>query len=119
MPRCKTCNDKFTATRFLQKTCSNECEKEYRSDNPVSRIQNKSSKRKIQEAIYIDIRKVFLNKNPECAIDKKHNAVEVHHTNGREGDRLNNVNFFLPVCRKCHVWIHANPKESREKGWLQ
>jgi predicted HNH restriction endonuclease len=26
---------------------------------------------------------------------------------------------WLPVCRNCHDWIHANPGEARIMGWLK
>ncbi len=38
--------------------------------------------------------------------------------NGRNGERLLDVDYFMAVCRDCHQYIHNNPKESREKGWL-
>jgi predicted HNH restriction endonuclease len=25
----------------------------------------------------------------------------------------------LPVCRNCHDWIHANPKDARIMKWLK
>ncbi len=45
-------------------------------------------------------------------------AEEVHHTNRRNGDRLNDEKHWLAVSREWHFWIHANPSAAREKGWL-
>jgi hypothetical protein len=119
MPRCKTCNEKFIPKRFLQKTCSTECETEFRSENPVKKVSNKSEKRKIQEDIYKDLRKVFLNQNPKCERNNTHKATEVHHKAGRNGTRLNDVSEFMAVCRECHSYIHEHPKEARSKQWIK
>jgi hypothetical protein len=45
-------------------------------------------------------------------------ATEIHHTNGRTGDRLTDESFWLAVCRQSHEWIHGNPKKSRSLGFL-
>lgn len=119
MPRCKICKERFEPKYFLQKTCSKDCEKEFRSENPVKKISDKSDKRKVQEAIYSDLRKVFLNQNPRCERNKTHEATEVHHKAGRNGNRLNDISEFMAVCRDCHRYIHENPKEARAKGWLK
>ena len=116
--RCKKCGEKFVATKFLQKTCSSDCETAYRKNEPLKTISKKSDKRIIQENIYKDLRLIFLNKNPKCEVNNDHKATEIHHMNGRENERLNDTKFFMSVCRECHVFIHLNPIESREKGWL-
>lgn len=46
-------------------------------------------------------------------------ATEVHHKNGRTGERLNEERDWLPVCRKAHEWIHANPSAARARGFLK
>jgi len=118
MPRCKHCKEKFEQIRFLQKTCSDYCEKEYRKTNPKKPINKKSDKRKLQESIYKKIRVDFLKENSKCeACGKK--ATEVHHKNKRNNERLNDVNFFMAICSNCHRWIHDNSNEARIKGWLK
>lgn len=119
MARCEICKTKFKQVRFLQKTCSNECEKEYREGNPVKKISNKSEGQKIRENIYKDLRVIYLNKYQKCEVNNSHKSTEIHHISGRNGDRLNDVSFFLAVCRDCHIYIHENPKEARAKGWLK
>jgi len=119
MARCEICKTKFKQVRFLQKTCSEDCEKEYREGNPVKKISNKSEGQKIRENIYKDLRKIYLNKNQKCEVNNSHKSTEIHHISGRNGDRLNDVKFFLAVCRECHRWIHENPKEARAKQWLK
>lgn len=117
MPRCKNpeCREKFTAKYFLQKYCSKECEKEC-SDGPKA-INRKSEKRADQEEVYKALKKAYMLKEPFCERCAR-NATEIHHKNGRNGDRLNDINFFMSICRDCHKWVHNHPKEARENGYL-
>lgn len=43
---------------------------------------------------------------------------EVHHKNGRFGERLTDKTFWMAVCKVCHREIHANPEWAREQGYL-
>ena len=43
---------------------------------------------------------------------------EVHHIRGRRGKLLRDKRYWLAVSRVGHQWIHAHPKESKERGWL-
>jgi hypothetical protein len=55
-------------------------------------------------------------------------CLDLHHKAGRSGSsenengemerNLTNKKNFMAVCRKCHDWIHRNPKISRENNWL-
>lgn len=83
--------------------------------SPIKKVSNKRAK---QNAEYSKIRLQFLDENLYCEICRKP-ADEIHHKAGRNGDRLNNVQDFMSVCRPCHQYIHANPAESRNKGWLK
>lgn len=75
-----------------------------------------SDKRKKELDVYSVLRKTFLA-GKRCPVTGRE-ATEVHHTNNREHDRLNDMKYWLAVSREGHEWIHANPKEAREKGWL-
>jgi len=75
-----------------------------------------SEKRKVQLSEYSELRKEFLA-GKICPVTRKE-ATEIHHTNGRENDRLNDVKYWLAVSREGHIWIHNNPIQAREKGWL-
>jgi len=118
MPRCKNieCRIKFVAKYFLQKYCSTECKD--LADEPVKEINKKSEKRKQQEEIYKPLRKAYLLGHPFCERCNEERATEIHHKNGREGERLNDFKFFMAVDRNCHDYIHEHPRESREKGYL-
>ena len=118
MPRCKNCREKFTQEYFLQKTCSDECEKVYRKDNPKKKLNKVSERRKAQEAIYRQLKPIYMKQNPNCGKCGK-KAQDIHHKAGRNGTRLNDVVNFMAVCRPCHTWIHENSQEARKKGWLK
>jgi hypothetical protein len=112
---------------------------------PIRKVSNKRAK---QNAEYSKRRKAFLEAHPICQWWLKENrfgqddrgyfgagesgctapwmvwrykcpyATEIHHKRGRFGSRLNQEEFWLAVSREGHDWIHANPKEAYEKGYL-
>lgn len=45
-----------------------------------------------------------------------HSGLEPHHPYGRSNDNLFKV---VAICHACHEWIHANPNEAMDSGWLQ
>lgn len=119
MPRCKNCKDKFDQKYFLQKYCmkKDECIKEaYKSkiQKPIKKVSEKTKK---LNATYNKLRKEFI-KGKTCPVTNE-KATEIHHMKGREYERLNDVKEWLAVSRKGHKWIHENPKQAREKGWLK
>jgi hypothetical protein len=111
--------------------CSPKCfydrKKQLEVDKPKVKkaIKRASSKREKQERAYSIAKDLFLAKeeNKFCPViakleNKTISATEVHHTNGREGERLNDQEYWLAVSREGHQWIHANPELAREQGWL-
>lgn len=42
----------------------------------------------------------------------------VHHRKLRSGGGLNTAGNCVHVCHECHSYIHANPADSYERGWL-
>lgn len=42
---------------------------------------------------------------------------EWHHRQSRRGGRHGPENG-LAACRACHSWIHAEPEQAREQGWM-
>jgi len=81
-----------------------------------TRINQVSKKRKTELDKYRKLRVDFLKENPRCAVDAIHEATDVHHKKGR-GVLLNEVKYWLPVCRACHVLIEKNPLWAKEKGY--
>lgn len=47
-----------------------------------------------------------------------HMATDRHHSKGRIGSLLNDKRFWVPVCRKAHDWIGANPARAKEFGLI-
>lgn len=104
-----------------------------KSIGPRKRIPAMSAKRKGEVREYSRKRKIFLGLRPTCerwterwnVISDRGPSVivtgtcgriadDVHHLKGRlDGNYLDDLTW-LPVCRKCHDWIHAHPKEARE-----
>ena len=89
-----------------------------------SAISQVSSKRKKKDLEYSKLRKRFLTDFSLCQIAVKGcsvNATDVHHTYaGANRDAFYLVqSTWLAVCRNCHDWVHAHPKESRAFGYLK
>lgn len=84
--------------------------------NPIKKV---SKKRQTQEQIYKKLKSVHLDTWTLCQFRPCGNSsTEIHHMNGRNGDRLIDVEYFMAICRNCHTWIHEHPKEARKKGYL-
>lgn len=68
---------------------------------------------------YSKIRRDFLA-NKEICHAKLHcctlKTTDVHHMKGR-GKYLLDTSTWLPVCRKCHMWIETHPEEAKELGF--
>jgi hypothetical protein len=92
-----------------------------RPPKPRKAVKRVSGKRAGQNRDYSTLRVAFLAEHPFCAPCHDGGtatpATEIHHVAGREGKRLCNTLNFLAVCRSCHDWIEANPKEAAAKGY--
>lgn len=89
-----------------------------------SAISQVSSKRKKKDQEYMKLRNRFLTDFSLCQVAVKGcsiNATDVHYTYaGANRDAFYLVqSTWLAVCRNCHDWIHAHPKESRAFGYLK
>lgn len=117
MAKCKTCGKNCVKEYCFQhkpRKPLNQKRQEPKPQNPLKRV---SDKRKKQEALYSIARKEFLTKNPNCEICGGP-ATDVHHRNGREGERLNDTEWWMALCRSCHSEVHANPAHSYEMGYM-
>lgn len=45
-------------------------------------------------------------------------ATDIHHMAGRLGELLTNPNYFLPVCRQCHQYLHEHSTWAEENGFI-
>ncbi len=82
-----------------------------------SPLRKVSNKRAVENALYLKLRKQFLEENPDCKLCGMP-AHDIHHRRGRFKKRLVEVEFFLSVCRACHTIIHENPKWAERRGYL-
>lgn len=85
-------------------------------------IKKVSDKKKKMDGLYSKLRKVQLEKYPVCQINTATcttHSTEIHHAAYRTGDNFLGVDTWFATCRACHQWVHANPKEARELGYLK
>lgn len=105
--RCASCN------HALRKA-----ERNARKVTIVKPIKKVAPKRAAQNAEYLKLRKDYLALYPICECEECHNpSTEIHHSAGKEGDRLLDVTFFIAVCRRCHVKITEHSAEAISKGY--
>jgi hypothetical protein len=81
--------------------------------SPLRRV-SKKRQREFQE--YKKLGNEFL-KNKPCEKCGKMKKLDIHHKAGR-GRFYLDISTWMGVCRDCHDYIHRNPSESRENGWL-
>lgn len=43
---------------------------------------------------------------------------EVHHKQGRIGDRMLDINKMAAICHNCHDFIGRNPALAYDRGWM-
>ena len=74
-------------------------------------IPPRSKKRAAEERIYREkTNPEFMEDNPFCAVYGKP-SVQVHHSIGRDGWRLNASEYFVALCdAECHTKIETNPE---------
>lgn len=67
---------------------------------------------------YNDLKRLWLKSNTACAKCRRRGRVEVHHKCGRLGPLLTFVELWIPLCGRCHRWVHANPAAAQRAGLL-
>lgn len=83
------------------------------------KIKRVSDKRKTALTQYKEDRIVYLKAHPNCEANLtgcRKKATEIHHAQGRENDKLNDMAFWVAICRPCHVWITEHSAEAIELG---
>ena len=126
MPECKhpTCGDTCRRPKKVPKRY--EIKRTPLKRKPVKLKKSKpkrvSKKRKNQNDQYSILREKFLGKHDECQIQApgicSFSALVIHHTNGRENERLLIVEDWLASCPECNIWIEtsAGTKWAYENG---
>lgn len=83
---------------------------------PRKRISPISDKLKDELKSYRIVRDRYMYEHPNCEICMNPSQ-DLHHKKGR-GKHLSDIKYFMAVCRICHIFIHENPKKSRESLYL-
>jgi hypothetical protein len=84
-------------------------------------IKKRSDKKKTDDALYTILNRKYLKDHERCEINTASCtsvATEVHHTAYRTGTNYLDTNTWKASCRACHQWVHSNPKEARDLGFL-
>ena len=89
-------------------------------------LQAVSQKRKKQDLEYSKLRDRYMSEpeNTMCKVKVKgctNSATDIHHTYAGSNRHVFYLiqSTWLPVCRTCHDWIHANPAKARIMNWLK
>jgi len=126
LKQCK-CGIEFKQFNSFQKFCSAACKFKYGPKvnlklKPMKPIPKVSKKRQIQNLQYSVLRTEFLGKpeNKICPITGWP-TIEVHHKwCGKDRAKYYlDTTTWMAVSRDGHNWIHDNPKEARELGYLK
>jgi len=83
---------------------------------PIPKV---AKKRLAELKIYKVLRAEFLKDRPLCEAKLegcRKKATDIHHKRGRENGLLNEVQWWLPVCRNCHSEITTNSRMAIENG---
>lgn len=125
--KCKNPECSNSAYSSLIPYCGHVCKNKMKSPDlklksiykPISKV---SKKRQVENAKYSVLRIEFLGKkeNHICQITG-FPATEVHHKwCGKDRAKYYlDTTTWMAVSRDGHNWIHDNPKESRELGYLK
>jgi len=118
-------------------TCGEKCRREKKQKKayvlkrtPLKRkaykIKPVADKRRKQNQSYSVKRRQFLDENPYCQINAPgctRDATEVHHTNGRENERLLIVEDWKASCSNCNgkveemsEWAYENGHKKKKHG---
>jgi len=85
-----------------------------------SRLSPRSTKTADRDVAYKAKREVFLYFRRRCEISWDRgctiDAHEVHHMQGRVGERMLDERFWMPACRHCHQMATVNPAEAFDRG---
>jgi hypothetical protein len=69
-------------------------------------LKTASKKRALELRRYYELRQGFLTDYPICQGCGRNRSTEVHHTKGRYGRRLNQMEYWLALCHWCHSKLH-------------
>jgi hypothetical protein len=101
----------------MQPTLADWLNRKAKGPAPKKRLPKVAKRNASRFRCYAKEAKAYKLAHPFCGICHDGKTTDVHHTKGR-GPFLLDQSTWLPVCRPCHIWVHAMPKEARELGLL-
>lgn len=115
--KCKTCGKEFKLFRTTDKYCSPECVENKPQKKSVAPIKPVSDKMTKELAKYRRLRSQYLEATPTCEVRGcNRQATDIHHRRSR-GIYLCDVEYFLAVCRPCHLKIESEVIWAKEQGY--
>ena len=86
----------------------------------MRQVSNKQAKRNRE---YDKLRKqVYEESNGRCEVNATWSCSgrceQVHHKQGRIGDRMLDRSKVVGICHNCHDFIGRNPALAYDRGWL-
>jgi len=84
----------------------------------VKPVKKVTEKRNIQNQHYARLRVEYLEAYPACEVVDCHNkSSQIHHMQGREGEKLTDTDKFLAVCPSCHERITNDTQWAITNGY--
>ena len=88
-----------------------------------SRIAPVSRKGSARRRAYNDLRdEVYERSKGRCEVGASPACTgqceQVHHKQGRQGDRLTDLSKMVGICHKCHEFIGLYPALAYDRGWM-
>lgn len=119
---CVECNSGKVENTSLMlcASCNFERRKQERVKAKVVKpVKKVSEKRAGQNQLYARLRKEYLETYVYCEVlECSRKSTAIHHLQGREGDKLTDIDNFMAVCTHCHEKIHNNPDWSIANGYM-
>lgn len=91
-----------------------------RRQKNLKRIRGLSEKRQQQYKQWPAVRDRYLADHPFCewpGCPKR--AIDVHHTEGKEGERLLDPTKLKALCRRHHRWCKEKPELAEKNGMIK
>lgn len=87
------------------------------------RIRPVSKKQSARNREYDKLRiAVYERANGRCEINATWNCTgrceQVHHKQGRMGERMTDIDKMVGICYPCHEYIGRNPLIAYQNGWM-
>lgn len=115
--RCQNCYWKYRAE---VKKAEKEAKGIEAKKVKIYKIPRQTKKRAQQNILYLKKRRIFIEQNTICAAKLKgctYLTTEIHHLEGRIGDRLTDENNFIGLCHNCHCYVEAHPEFAKQNNF--